>query len=256
MYKKYYQIMKTRIFFLVLAFTGLVFTGCVKDEIFKGPPVVSDLTITPQAPGENDVVTVSVKVTDMYGVKQVTLKYQVGDGAWMSVAMVLNADKYTGEIPGQAGGVTVSYYVIAENESGLLTYYPTGAPETVSAYTVGAPSIVMNEIYSRGTVDDPDWVEIYNNSDNPVDISGYAIYDAGGQSGAKPKKTFPAGSVIPAHGFLVIVTDDDDPSGFGLSSGGEEIWFENLAGNIVDNVIFPAFDVTHAGWISQLDHPR
>jgi hypothetical protein len=238
--------MKTRHLFAIVLLVIAGVTSCVKDEIFQGPPVVTDLTITPQAPGENEAVTVSVKVTDMNGVARVTLKYRVESGSWQSVSMALANEKYSGQIPGQAGGTLVSYYVEAENESGQLAYAPGGAPETVAAYTVGAPSIVMNEIYSRGTPDNPDWIEIYNNSANPVDVSGYSVYDSGGQSGAKPKKTFPAGTVIPAFGFFVIVTDDADPSGFGMSSGGEEVWFENAAGNVIDNVIFPAFAETQS----------
>ena len=98
--------------------------------------------------------------------------------------------------------------------------------------------VVMNEIYSRGTTTDPDWIEIYNSSTSAIDISGYKIYDSGGQSGTKPKKEFPTGSVIPANGFLVIVTDDTSESGFGLSSSGEIVWLENISGSIADSCYF------------------
>ena len=82
--------------------------------------------------------------------------------------------------------------------------------------------IVMNEIYSRGTTDSPDWVEIYNSSAAPVDISGFRIYDSGGHAGTKAKKELPAGTLVPAGGLVVVVTDNTgDPSAFGLSSGGE-----------------------------------
>lgn len=106
--------------------------------------------------------------------------------------------------------------------------------------------IKMNEIYSRGTTSDPDWIEIYNTSPAPMDLTGYKIYDIGGQGGTKPKKLFPNGTIIPANGFYVIVTDDADPSGFGLSSNGEEVWLEDAAGTVIDNVIFPAMDVTQS----------
>lgn len=106
--------------------------------------------------------------------------------------------------------------------------------------------VVMNEIYSRGVPETPDWIEIYNPSTVAVDITGYKIYDSGGKGGTKPKKEFPAGSIVPARGYLVIVTDDTDPSGFGLSSGGEEVWLEDTTGAVVDNVIFPPFEVTQS----------
>jgi len=140
----------------------------------------------------------------------------------------------------------VSYYVEAENNSGQKAYAPTGAPASVAAYTVGAPSILLNEIFSRGTPESPDWVEIYNNSDQPADIGGYKLYDSGGQSGAKPKMALAAGTIIPARGFLVVVVDVAEEAGFGLSSAGEEIWFENASGNVVDDVTFPAMETSQS----------
>ena len=78
-----------------------------------------------------------------------------------------------------------------------------------------AQTPVMNELYSRGITSDPDWIEIYNPTASSIDITGYKIYDGGGNAGTKPKKLFPGGSVIPANGFLVIVVDDTDSSGLG-----------------------------------------
>lgn len=110
-----------------------------------------------------------------------------------------------------------------------------------------ATYVIMNEIYSRGTASDPDWVEVYNPFNSAVDLTGYHIYDSGGKAGTKPKKGFPAGVVVPSHGFYVIVTDNTgDPSDFGLSSGGEEIWLEDSTGVVVDYVTFPAMDVTQS----------
>lgn len=108
----------------------------------------------------------------------------------------------------------------------------------------GSLPVVMNEIYSRGVPTDPDWIEIYNPNPVQVDLSGYKIYDSGGNLGTKPKKEFPAGAVVPANGFYVIVTDDSDASGFGLSSGGESVWLEDAGGVVIDNVAFLAMDVT------------
>jgi len=107
--------------------------------------------------------------------------------------------------------------------------------------------VKMNEIYSRGVPAAPDWIEIYNGSTTQIDISGYRIYDSGGQAGTKPKMALPTGSLIPAKSFLVVVTDIStsvDPSGFGLSSGGETVWLENGAGALVDSITFTAMDTT------------
>ncbi len=117
---------------------------------------------------------------------------------------------------------------------------------TFSSLNPGDNVIWMNEIYSRGTAEDPDWIEIYNTGNTEVDLTGYLIYDSGGQGGTKPKKEFPAGTIIPAHGFYVIVTDDEDESGFGLSSGGEEVWLENANGEVIDDIVFPSMETTQS----------
>jgi len=100
--------------------------------------------------------------------------------------------------------------------------------------------IKMNEIYSRGTTTDPDWIELYNSSSASVVISNYKIYDNGGQSGTKSKKGFDAGAVIPAKGFYVVVTDGSDSTDFGLSNSGEEVWLEDSTGTIIQDITFPA----------------
>jgi hypothetical protein len=234
--------MNTKYFFALFLIIGMIVSACVKDEVFQGPPVISDLVLTPQAPAENQAVQVSVKVTDLNGVESVKLFYKIESGNYIEVVMTANSNLYTAEIPGLASEITVAYYVMATNKSGLKTYFPDGAPATTAAFTVGAPLIVMNEIYSRGNAADPDWIEIYNASDAEVDISGYSVYDGGGQSGTKPKLAIPEGTLIPAKGFFVMVVDEDSEAGFGLSSGGEEVWMENTKGNIIDNVAFPAFE--------------
>ncbi len=240
--------MKLKLLFFSLLMIGLT-TSCVKDEMYKGPAVISDLRIDPMAPLAGQAVIVSAKVTDLDGVNNVLLYYAVNGGSFTQVEMTSLSsvqDTYSGQIPAQADGTTVTYYIKATNKSGIATVAPQGAPASTASYTIGAPLVLMNEIYSRGTIESPDWIELYNASDVAADISGYKIYDSGGQSGAKPKKTVPAGTVIPAKGFYVIVVDDGTESGFGLSSAGEQVWLENASGNQIDNATFPAFETTQS----------
>ena len=108
----------------------------------------------------------------------------------------------------------------------------------------------MNEVYSRGTPGNLDWVEIYNPSSLPINIGGYKIYDAGGQTGVKEKKVIPAGTIVPAKGFFVVVTDTNSSAavadGFGLSSAGEQIWLENVSGTLIDTITFLAMETTQS----------
>lgn len=233
--------MKTSKLLLMLAVLfGIVLTSCVEDEVFEGPPSIANVTSTPQSPSEGVVVTVNAKVTDLNGVSSVKLYYKVGAAAFQSVNMVPAGNIYTATIPGQAVGAVVSYYIEANNVVGKSIKSPANAPTTTGGYTVGAALIVMNEIHARGVVGDPDWIEIYNDSNGPVNIGGYKVYDSGAVApGVKPKMTIAAGTIIPAKGFFVIVVDDSataNPVGsnFGISSGGEQLWLENANGVIID----------------------
>jgi hypothetical protein len=207
--------------------------------------------ITPNAPGPEDDIVVSATVTDMQGVSNVKLFYKIGDGTFTSIDMT-GGPVYTATIPKQASDVSVYYYIQATNTSNLITTYPDNAPTNVSFYTVGAPAILINEIFSRGVAGDVDWIEIYNNSDKTVDISGYKVYDLGGKDGAKPKMEAPSGTILGPHGFYVFVVDDAAtayPAGsnFGLSSGGEDVWLENASGFVIDQVALPAvLDASHS----------
>ncbi len=127
--------------------------------------------------------------------------------------------------------------------------YPDGgAWKLLNVITRGTPNVIvlMNEIYSRGTSADPDWIELYNSSAAPMDLSGFKIYDSGSKAGTKPKKQIAAGTVIPANGFYVVVTDGSNPEDFGLSSGGEAVWLEDAAGAVMDTVVFPAMETTQS----------
>lgn len=240
--------MKTKILIVLVLVAGLI-AGCVKDELFKDKPVISSLIISPQAPLANSPVDVIAVVTDPDGLTSVKLYYKIGTGSFTAVAMTSLSsipNAWGAQIPGQADGVSVNYYVEAVNNSGKKAFSPEGAPSITSIYTIGAPLILMNEIYSRGTIEAPDWIEIYNTSNVPANISGYLIYDNGGQTGTKPKMAIPANTIIPPKGFFVIVVDDGSATGFGLSSAGEQVWLENNKGNIIDNVTFPAMETTQS----------
>ncbi|HEX9250704.1 MAG TPA: lamin tail domain-containing protein, partial [Ignavibacteriaceae bacterium] len=164
-----------------------------------------------------------------------------GEEVWLENASGTVIDNVT--FPAMA--VTESYGRLPDGGTWqLLSTITRGA----SNFVVEVNYTLMNELFSRGTSAEPDWIEIYNSSNTEKDISGYKIYDSGGQAGTKPKKEFPSGSIIPANGYLVIVVDDADPSGFGLSSNGEWVWFENASGTVIDSINLVAVTDTAASY--------
>lgn len=85
-----------------------------------------------------------------------------------------------------------------------------------------------------------DFVEIRNISDSPMDISGYMLSDDGESIGY----TFPNGTIIQAHGYIVCWCDKESESDnyatFGIAkSGGDVICLYNSANVMVDQYTVP-----------------
>lgn len=107
--------------------------------------------------------------------------------------------------------------------------------------------VTINEICAKNTTfaapdgNFYDWAELYNNSGSAVDISGYGLSD---KKSDPFRHTFPAGTVIPAGGRLVVYCDASagaaDPSiaPFGMSTSGETLTLSDTSGAVVDTVTF------------------
>lgn len=242
--------MKLRYFALITFMPSFLFTSCVKDEMFNGPASIENVSILPVAPQSSDNVVVSAKVTDLKGISSVNVFYRTSTaGTFNSVTMVTGEEfKYSGTIPAMPMGTKVEYYVGVTNSGGFTSNYPAAAPAQLANYTVGASNLIklfVNEVFADGTKDatDPDWVEIYNGSDIPVDISGYAFYDDGikNSGGTKAKRILNAGTIIPSKGFLVLKTEytsGEYTVEFGLSTTGDGAYLENTSGVLVASLDF------------------
>jgi len=101
------------------------------------------------------------------------------------------------------------------------TYIPPKAIES---------EIVLNEILSKGMVDavDNDAVELYNNGDVDVDISGYLINDKVDPEGGF---SIPNGTTIEAKGYYFVQQPEFSES---ISSGGEFVSLGLPDGTMID----------------------
>ncbi len=110
-------------------------------------------------------------------------------------------------------------------------------------------AVVINEAHSRGKDSQYplDWVELYNKSDEAVDISGYVLSDKADMS---EKITIPAGTTLGAREFFKVEVDTDD--GFGLSSDGDVVYLYNDQGQNIDNIEFGPMD-TDESWSANPD---
>lgn len=123
-------------------------------------------------------------------------------------------DNYTWQKGGAGGGRTNELVNQSQNtnltsgsswRSGCMFGSPGAAPSTC------IDPIIITEINynSNDTFDQGEFVEIYNNSNAPIDLTGYYLRDGSDTllaSGVN-KYDFPAGKILPVGGYLVISND-------------------------------------------------
>lgn len=112
-----------------------------------------------------------------------------------------------------------------------------------------AEPVVINEVMpvNKTTVADnygeyDDWIELYNLSASPQDLTGCYLSD---KNSHRTKWQFPAGTSIQANGYLVIWADNDTTqyglhANFKLSSSGEKVVLSYPDSTKIDEVEFPA----------------
>ena len=194
---------------LVLAAALFTFTGCmVKDEVYKGPTSIDKVAFEPAAPTSITPVTVTATVSGLQKVTKATLTYNGTD-----VEMTGNGTTYTGTIPAQADGTEVKFKVTVVNEAELTTV------SEEYTYKVGDPAtdwtkLKLNELSGAGS-DEEKYIELYNDSDFPIKLTGVTIAKDEAYEQDKLAWTGNSENVIPAKGFFVLVgAKGTTPNGF------------------------------------------
>jgi hypothetical protein len=121
-------------------------------------------------------------------------------------------------------------------------------------------TIVINEINynSAPNFDAEDWIELYNNNDSAMDISGWIFKDGDDLHSF----TLPQNTVLSAHSYMVLCRDSaafisffpdvNQVAGnfvFGLSNGGELIRLYDRENKVIDSLTYD----DEAPWPSEAD---
>ena len=243
-------------------------TGLVIDQLIheaKGIPLAS--------PVAGEAAQVSAKLTPVNEVQKAWLHYGMGfAGPFERVEMfddgthhdgVAGDGIYGAEIPAFDEGTYVRYYVeaVKNDAAATTTFEPQGAEHDVYIYQVEAAiaesPLVINELMASNNAviaDDAgefdDWIELYNNSNQSIDLSGYFLSDDVESSAKWP---FPDGTLIGPNGYLIIWADGDTAqqglhASFKLSADGEELLLYTADSLLVDQVVFDVqeTDVSYA----------
>lgn len=217
-----------------------------------------------EQPDASTVVTVNATVTSADGIDHVNLFYSNQlTGTFTETLMFDDGAHNDGgagdgvfgaEIPGYSAGTYVRFYIeaVSGNTAKSASYLPTGAEHDVFVYQVKAAQseitgVVINEIMASnnsGATDEAgeyeDWIELYNNNAEPVDLSGFYLSD---NLLNLPKWEIPAGTVIPGNGYMIFWADEDSSQGdrhcnFKLSSLGESLMLLDASLNMIDSLNF------------------
>ena len=107
--------------------------------------------------------------------------------------------------------------------------------------------VVINEIVasndSTSNITDPsgdydDWIELYNNTNTTVDLTGFYLSD----NQTQPFKwAFPLGTTIEPNGYLIVWADQDGGqqglhASFNLNKSGEQLQLIHADGTIIDSL--------------------
>lgn len=144
-----------------------------------------------------------------------------------------------------------------------------GRGETAQEQLPLPGSIVINEVLAHSHAGLPDWVELYNTTDQSIAIGGWFLSDSSGTDAEIKKFQIPAGVILtPSNPYYVLdetrFNNASDPAcriPFGLSEGGETVYLQSASGETLtgflvqeefdaseSNVSFGRFQKSTGGW--------
>lgn len=131
---------------------------------------------------------------------------------------------------------------------------------------IALADVVINEIFPNpiGTITDEslnEWIEIYNNRSNSIDVSGWMIGDNKDNDTLEGGMYGGSGTIIPAYGYAIITDDmtrvynnfnvsasaiklyvDDSAIGNKLGNSGDAIYLYNQTNDLIDSVTYTQVD--------------
>ena len=224
-------------------------TYLLENSLFTAiAPIISDISLSADNPVVGDMITVSTSITDG---NSAYIGYRINKFApFTKVEMVSDGSGiFQVTIPVKAA--YTEYYIYSENDN-AGKFSPQRAEHefynfTATSVNTSVGDVVINEFMASNDttqVDQDgeydDWIELYNNSNLDIDLSGYFLSD---DSEDIMSWQIPAGTVISANGYLMIWADKDEEqeglhANFKLSSAAESIILSDSDGSILNEVSY------------------
>jgi hypothetical protein len=148
---------------------------------------------------------------------------------------------------------SAQYYIYAENNNAGM-FSPERAEyeyhTLIAIQTASVGQVYINEFLASNLSDVvnesfqfEDWIEFYNTSSNPLELSGLYLTD---DYTSPTKFVFPQNTIIPANGFLIVWADNNPSTSsyvhtnFKLGAAGEQLMLSTGAGVVLDSITFGA----------------
>ena len=223
------------------------------------PPAISSVTPSNSSPLINSTVTITANATNTNSnAVYLGYRYHISD-KFTRVLMYDDGAHNDGGAGDNVYGADVTiisgqlqYYIYAENNNAGMFSPERGEHEyyllQTNIATATAGQVVINEFLAdnvSGTTNETglhqDWIELYNNTNSPLDLFGLYLTD----NFLNPTKfAFPQNTIIPANGYLIVWADENNStsfyvhSNFKLANTGEELMLADGVGNILDSISF------------------
>ena len=223
-------------------------------------PMAYKINYEPKHPGPSDTIRVYVSAFSNIGLNEVTIQFtRAGSTAIENYPMqfspitntknVDEADRYVGVIPPLGNNGSGKFSIYVEDTQNQFQVYPRKSSISIAALLPSVSDVVINEFLAdnANSFTDPsgehdDWIELYNNTNSPVLLSGRYLTDNPANL-TKWRFTQPSLYLNPGE-FLIVWCDDNltQPgvhSSFKLSKSGEYIALVDTDGvSILDSLSF------------------
>lgn len=133
--------------------------------------------------------------------------------------------------------------IVLESDGLNINIDKNSVDEPVVDINENVDKIFINEFLPQPSSDNEEWVELYNGTDEPIDISGYQIDDV---EGGRSPKTIESGSVIEAKGYFVLYLEDV------FNNDGDDVRLFNKFGTVIDTFTYNSAEVGNS-WYRGLD---
>jgi len=224
------------------------------------PPEIADMGNDPEAPTPDDTVIVSATITDDGTITKAMCFYSVDMSEEDSLVMFDDGahgdmgagdDVYGCMIDPVAGGSTVRYYLVVEDDSLHSDTTWTYAYTVTTGDTIDGDLVINEIMYNPAGSDEyGEYVELYNRSGATIDAGDWVLKDN------VDYNTFmiPAGTSVGAGEYLVLAKDPDTievrysitgvlgPVDFSLNNGGDMVRLYNDVGTLMDFVDYSDSD--------------